>query len=172
MRETVTTAYDLFGLVRDFKRLNRGHYRACNVTLGIDKPCDCKDIEDLVTETGGKYASLLGVLEAAETDYAGLPRLSVEQQTTEGPKMNVEDTIAERAETHGDYKTQALTAQGLKSLMRKAPNWDNMPPALMESLDLIATKISRILHGDPETVEHWLDGEGYFRLGRRVVEND
>ncbi len=33
-----------------------------------------------------------------------------------------------------------------------------------ESLDLIATKIARILSGDPNHEDHWLDIEGYARI--------
>lgn len=78
--------------------------------------------------------------------------------------MSVEDVIAERASTHGDYTEQAKGAQALKSIIQSMPNYKNMPPHMKESLDLIATKISRLGHGDFNHMDSWLDIAGYAHL--------
>lgn len=77
---------------------------------------------------------------------------------------DVENTLGERAKTHGDYKQQACTAQAIKRAMRSAPNWPSLQPCMQESLELIATKVSRILHGDPYHEDSWHDIAGYAKL--------
>lgn len=84
----------------------------------------------------------------------------------------VDNLISERARTHGDFQQATVFVQSVKTFMRKAPNWHDMPPAMQESLDMLASKIGRILHGDPEAKEHWEDLEGYSRLVVQMLEKD
>jgi hypothetical protein len=72
----------------------------------------------------------------------------------------------ERKSTHGDWDTQALTANIFKDNMRDAPNWKGLSPGQAEALDMIATKISRILCGNPSEPDHWDDIAGYAYLGK------
>jgi hypothetical protein len=74
--------------------------------------------------------------------------------------------IAKRAETHGDYSKTAEIAQHIKVTYRNAPNWYRLSYSQKEALDLITTKIARILSGEPNEPDHWLDIEGYARLAR------
>jgi len=69
--------------------------------------------------------------------------------------------------TDGFYCAQAGTAQELKSIMRDAPHFDRMPPDMKETLDQIASKISRILHGDPLEKKHWESISTYVTLAMR-----
>jgi len=78
--------------------------------------------------------------------------------------MKIAETLADRHKTHGNYKHQAATAQKLKAVMREFPNWESLPMDMKESLELIATKLSRIGHGDPYHMDSWHDIEGYARL--------
>ena len=82
----------------------------------------------------------------------------------------VEDILNERERTHGDYPVQSATAQILKAAMREMPNWFSMPSYMKESLEMIATKIARMGHGDCHNSEHSLDGAGYFQLITRELE--
>lgn len=78
--------------------------------------------------------------------------------------MNVDDIIKERQKTHGNYKDQAATAQAFKIIMRSTPNWQKLKPEQKESLELIATKISRMCHGDPTHEDNAVDIAGYAKL--------
>ena len=71
-----------------------------------------------------------------------------------------------RHETHGDYTNTAQVSQHLKNTIRNARNWNRLSCDKKESLDLIMTKISRIMSGEPNEPDHWLDLEGYARLAR------
>ena len=79
--------------------------------------------------------------------------------------QSVDDILLDRSSTHGDYEKKCETIQAIKSSMRRDSfNWDVLPVDMQESLDMFATKIGRILHGDDECLDHWQDIEGYARL--------
>lgn len=69
-----------------------------------------------------------------------------------------------RERTHGDYEFNANVAQNIKDSMRNSPGWGILQPAMRETLDLMATKIGRILAGDPYHLDHWVDLSGYPEL--------
>jgi len=79
--------------------------------------------------------------------------------------MNV---LEERAKTHGQFCDVARSAQVIKSEINRA---DHLDFTQIEALDMIASKIARILHGNPNEPDHWLDIEGYARLVRLELED-
>jgi len=81
--------------------------------------------------------------------------------------MEIEQILAERQKTHGDFSKQSATAQRLKSVLRNTPNWHKMPDGMREGLELICTKLSRMGHGSWEEADHLRDGAGYFTLIER-----
>tara|TARA_R110001583_G_scaffold139087_1_gene291135 strand:+ start:1325 stop:1597 length:273 start_codon:yes stop_codon:yes gene_type:complete len=85
---------------------------------------------------------------------------------------DVKDTLAEREKIHGDYRQVAAVAQSIKDALdcHRALFQDKFSPAQRESLDQIATKMARIVCGDPNIIDHWLDIEGYARLVRKILE--
>jgi hypothetical protein len=76
--------------------------------------------------------------------------------------------LVERGKTHGDYTENATIAQALKSAAEHKAR--HLSPSHRESLDLIFTKIGRILAGDPNTRDHWEDIAGYAMLAAERVE--
>ena len=74
------------------------------------------------------------------------------------------DILNERQKTHGDYYDTAAYAQQLKEVLRQGKNWTLLDDAQRETLEMAATKIGRILSGNPHEVDHWVDIAGYFQL--------
>lgn len=72
--------------------------------------------------------------------------------------------LRERQTTHGDFAITSSISQELKHHFRGCEGWVELEDAQREALDLIATKIARILSGDPNCEEHWDDIGGYARL--------
>jgi len=72
--------------------------------------------------------------------------------------------LTERRSTHGDWLVQSQATNAIKSLFRQYANWDELTPSQAESLDMIATKLGRIITGNPYFKDHWLDLAGYARL--------
>ena len=81
---------------------------------------------------------------------------------------DVMKTLAEREKMHGDYLKVATVAQSIKDAL----DWQQgkLSPVQRESLDMIVTKMARIVCGDPNIIDHWLDIEGYARLVRKILE--
>lgn len=77
---------------------------------------------------------------------------------------STDDLLDERERTHGDFDHVASLSQEFRLIMRDMPGWTSLRPRQAESLDMIASKIARILAGDPSHLDHWRDIEGYARL--------
>lgn len=84
---------------------------------------------------------------------------------------DVRPPITERQATHGSFADNANVAQAIKNTIRYAPNWSHLHPSQREALDLIASKIGRIMSGDPYHGDHWLDISGYAQLGLEVCRD-
>ena len=78
--------------------------------------------------------------------------------------MSIENTLAERQKTHGEFLTHATISQQLKWVMQSYENWFNLQKDQKEALEMIAHKIARILNGNPDTHDHWHDIAGYATL--------
>lgn len=78
--------------------------------------------------------------------------------------MDIKTTLAARQSTHGSFKESAITVQRLKAVMRNTPNWESLSGSQKEALEMAQHKIGRILHGDPNFADHWIDIQGYIRL--------
>jgi hypothetical protein len=74
------------------------------------------------------------------------------------------EVLNQRETTHGDYADNAHTAQMLKDCIRRGKNYDRLSAMQKESLDLIATKMGRILAGNPNEPDHWRDLGNYAHL--------
>lgn len=80
------------------------------------------------------------------------------------------DILGERETTHGSYPETARMAQRIKKEMRAHMAWNAMSAQQCQSLEMIATKIARIICGDANEPDHWKDIEGYARLVSRGME--
>lgn len=86
---------------------------------------------------------------------------------TEDRKLNtvVVDTILEeRGSRYGAFIDHARITQNIKVSFMDSPNWSDMPDDMREALEMIAHKIGRILNGDPNYADSWIDIAGYAKL--------
>lgn len=84
---------------------------------------------------------------------------------------NIEQTLAERETSHGDYRDHAHTAQGIKNVMLNSTKWQSLSDPQKESLDMIAHKVGRILNGDSNFIDSWRDLAGYATLVVNILQN-
>lgn len=84
----------------------------------------------------------------------------------------VGSTLSERQGTYGFFEGQATFAQELKEQLRSAPGWDALSPPMRESLDMVCTKIARILFGDPAHQDSWHDIAGYATLIEKILQGE
>lgn len=80
--------------------------------------------------------------------------------------MNIDEILAEREKTHGDFKDHAKIAQRLKFTLREqSKDWQiDFSYTQQEALEMICHKIARIVAGDPNFADHWRDIAGYATL--------
>jgi hypothetical protein len=82
------------------------------------------------------------------------------------PMPEVDATLDARAVDYGKFIEGAEVMQMLKRVVLNALN--NRDKTLAhdqsESLDMIIHKIGRIINGNPDVVDHWLDIAGYAQL--------
>ena len=86
--------------------------------------------------------------------------------------MSIEQTLQQRGNRYGDYKTHAEITQSLKRVMQSTPGWHRLTDDKRETLDMIAHKIGRILNGDPEYTDSWHDISGYAVLAEKLCKGD
>lgn len=79
-------------------------------------------------------------------------------------KIDVDTTLNQRGQRYGEFKTHAQITQDLKEVMRLTDNWERLESFQIEALEMIAHKIGRILNGDPNYDDSWVDIAGYAKL--------
>jgi hypothetical protein len=86
--------------------------------------------------------------------------------------IEIEHMLDTRAKTHGEFSDNARVMQGLKNIVRDEPTWTHASYVQREALEMILHKIGRIVTGNPNEPDHWLDIEGYARLARERIAGD
>lgn len=122
-------------------------------------------IEDATAIAQGNYDTWMQNVDKYFTPdvyEAAAPSIFRETKAT-----GIEATLEQRGKVHGDYENQCAITNAIKSVIREANNWSELRPSQQEALDMFATKMGRILEGDPNHPDHWHDIAGYATL----VEN-
>lgn len=78
--------------------------------------------------------------------------------------METKEILEQRGKTYGKFTDNARIAQQIKMCLHLQPSWDSLSMDMKESLDMIASKIARIMNGDPYHVDSWDDIAGYAKL--------
>jgi hypothetical protein len=77
--------------------------------------------------------------------------------------MDIETTLQERGERYGKFVEHARITQELKRTMFANMNYE-LSADQAEALEMIAHKLGRIVNGDPNYVDSWVDIAGYATL--------
>jgi hypothetical protein len=105
----------------------------------------------------------LATLAPAQQGAAGSAPLPIEMFDFPDP---VDVTLDARAVEYGKFIEGAEVMQMLKRVVQAALN--NRDKTLAhdqaEAMDMIIHKIGRIVNGNPDVVDHWLDIAGYAKL--------
>lgn len=86
------------------------------------------------------------------------------------PALERDPLLIEREKTHGSFTKTAEIAQQLKKIVHIHSS-PEIKIAQVEALSMICTKIARILSGNPNEKEHYLDIAGYAKLGAEACDN-
>ena len=66
---------------------------------------------------------------------------------------------------HGSYSDNARIAQNLKAMLHGEDAWAGLEPWQQESLDMICSRMGRILAGNPAHPKHWFGIVNFANLG-------
>lgn len=86
--------------------------------------------------------------------------------------MNLDETLRDKQVTNGPFEQTSELAQSFKFLMRRGPNWDDLPMDSKEALELIASHLAKILHGDHLQPKHWNDIATLARIRGKALDVD
>ena len=76
----------------------------------------------------------------------------------------IEEVLNQRQATYGSFTKNAEVSQMLKYFMTQGTNHKQMPVPHREALEMIVHKIARIVNGDPNYIDNWVDIIGYSQL--------
>ena len=119
--------------------------------------------EDVKTTTLSMSSDFLESLSRGK----GKPKPEPEVEAKVEPEVSeVGKVLDARAEQYGSFMQSSDTVIRIKSIMHNAVarNAVHLYPDQLQALDMIATKISRIVHGNPNHLDSWTDIAGYATL--------
>jgi hypothetical protein len=97
-------------------------------------------------------------------EAADIPTNTITLMNTD--EEEIVSTLTDRGEQYGRYKGHAQVTQSIKRIMADHARANNktFTDTQWESLEMIAHKIGRIVNGNPEHRDSWLDIAGYAQL--------
>jgi hypothetical protein len=106
-------------------------------------------------------------VEAITEEDLGLQAITMEPS-------DVDRTLSERAKEYGMFKDGAALMQGIKRLLadHAAKHGKTFADDQWEALEMIVHKIGRIVNGNPDKLDHWVDIAGYATLVAERLEGN
>ena len=101
-------------------------------------------------------------LYANQYGIGGAAAITKEAHPIEAHSMG--ELLHNRGREYGDFRTQGEIAQTLKNVVREFDGWAKMAPHQREAIDMILHKISRIINGNPNFADSWVDIAGYAQI--------
>lgn len=87
------------------------------------------------------------------------------QQTTE-------EVLKERGNKYGSFEGNAYTTQNMFQIALYGENADKLTHSHKEAIHMILHKISRIVNGDPNYDDNWVDISGYAMLVVKQIRGE
>ena len=78
--------------------------------------------------------------------------------------MDIDKILSERQDQYGDFFNRSKISQDFKNLIRQGESYRLLKADQREALEMIATKMGRIVNGDPDYLDSWVDIQGYCQL--------
>ena len=94
-------------------------------------------------------------------------RKAMQQEGTDIKAM-----LAGREARYGSFEGHAEISQRLKKVICFHAAFDDLEADQKEALEMIAHKIARILNGDPNYADNWIDIAGYATLVANRLEKE
>ena len=104
----------------------------------------------------------------------GATKSSWQKVVEEVESVSVDKTLDARAEMYGKFKDGAALMQSIKRTLadHAAKHGKTFADDQWEALEMIVHKIGRIVNGDPDVTDHWVDIAGYATLIAERLEGN
>lgn len=76
----------------------------------------------------------------------------------------IHDLLNERGDRYGEFKTHAEVTQKIKEALFSGASFAYLDYDQKEALEMVAHKLGRIVNGDPNYLDSWVDIIGYTQL--------
>jgi len=86
--------------------------------------------------------------------------------------MDIKAMLSGREARYGSFENHAKISQDLKAVMHERSGWDRLKPDQREALEMVQHKVARILNGDPNYADNWIDIAGYATLVANRLEKE
>lgn len=86
--------------------------------------------------------------------------------------MEIQKILEEREKTHGSFAVHSEISQSLKRALLANPKAADLSDVKRESLEMVCHKLARIVAGDSNHVDSYVDICGYITLALRQVEGE
>ena len=145
------------------RKLFRQGYSVVEVTkqVGMNYGHAYNVMRSMVLETEDSRIGSAPMYGVSESELASNPNY---RNLAASEDDNVVQVLGERGNDYGDYASKAQFVQGVKYLMRKGPSWNAMDADMRESMEMIAHKMGRVVYGDSNYADSWIDIAGYAKL--------
>jgi len=84
---------------------------------------------------------------------------------------SIDSILEERGTTYGAFEGISAISQTLKDTLRHGMQ-SNCSDDMTEALEMICHKMARIINGDPNHLDSWMDIAGYATLVARRLESE
>lgn len=90
--------------------------------------------------------------------------------------LTTEEIMEQRGEIYGSYTKICQIAESIETSLRSGESWPMLRPEQKQSLKMMAHKMARVVCGNTQYRDNWLDMSGYAELvvkeiDRRVEAN-
>lgn len=87
-------------------------------------------------------------------------------------KADIDATLADPDKRYGSFVSHAEITQKIKRAMSSNTKWDALRDEQKEALEMVAHYVGRIINGDPDYIDSWLDIGVYSTLIVRRLEKE
>ena len=111
-----------------------------------------------------KVGRMLAQMDIKQNEIPTALQPLAEKYRAMNAKTKIDDVLAERGARYGNFADHARITQSIKFAIHTTEKWQHLEDDQMEALQMIAHKIGRILNGDPNYADSWMDIAGYAKL--------
>lgn len=82
----------------------------------------------------------------------------------------INGVVSERDSRHGGFDKVSRVSQDLKRVMVSSPNWCHLSDVHKEGLEMVVHKIARVLCGDENYEDNYVDISGYSSVILKYIK--